>query len=474
MGHPSTSLKFDLINPSREETWISVAAAQADDMNRAITSARHAFDKGPWRKLSAAERAKYLTAMADVLDKRTADASRILSSESGAILPLTEAVHGAALMIYRLYAGMADTFEFEEIHKPGFGANYGLLVREPVGVVGAIVPWNAPELLVASKVAPALLAGCTVILKASPEAPGSAYLLAEAAAAVGLPKGVINVVTADREVSEILVRSPDVDKITFTGSSAAGKKIAALCGERIARCTLELGGKSAAIVLDDYDLGKAAENLAGQTAVLTGQVCSALTRVIVSRHRHDAFVDALSSAFGKIKIGDPFDEGTQMGPLAMARQRDVVENFVAQGKAEGATIATGGGRPANMKKGFFFEPTVFANVDNSMTIAREEIFGPVISVIAADDETQAVEIANDSPFGLNAAVFTNDIDRAYHTAREIRSGTVGHNGVSGDFTIAFGGFKQSGLGREGGREGLLPFLETKTVLLDGAPKHRIA
>lgn len=344
-------------------------------------------------------------------------------------------------------------------------------MREPVGVVGAIIPWNAPLMLTAYKVAPALLAGCTVILKASPEAPGEAYVLAEVAESVGLPAGVLNVVTADREVSELLVRDPRVDKITFTGSTAAGRKIASICGERIARVTLELGGKSAAVILDDMDLGVAASTLAGAECFLSGQVCSSLTRIVVSRSRHDEFVDALASAFSQIRVGDPFDAETQMGPLAMSRQRDRVESYIAKGVADGATLATGGGRPEHLDRGWFIEPTVFGNVDNSSPIAQDEIFGPVLSVIPADDERDAVKIANDTIYGLNASVFTTDVDRAREVAGQLRSGTVGHNNFRTDFGVAFGGFKQSGIGREGGTEGLLPFLETKTVILEGTPSR---
>ena len=366
------------------------------------------------------------------------------------------------------YAGLADTFPFEEEATPEAG-QFGLIVREPVGVVGAIIPWNAPLIMITYKVAPALLAGCTVVLKCSPEAPGEGYVLAEVARAIGLPDGVLNVVTADREVSELLVRDPRVDKITFTGSTAAGRRIGSICGERIARCTLELGGKSAAVILDDMDLATAAGTLAAFECFLAGQVCSSLTRIVVTRSRHDELVDALAQSFSQVQVGDPFDPQTQMGPLAVRRQRDRVEGYIAKGVAEGATLAAGGGRPKHLERGWFIEPTVFGNVDNSSTIAQEEIFGPVLSVIPADDEQHAIAIANDTIYGLNASVFTNDVDRARDVARQLRSGTVGHNAFRTDFTMAFGGFKQSGIGREGGTEGLHPFLETKSVILEGRP-----
>jgi acyl-CoA reductase-like NAD-dependent aldehyde dehydrogenase len=277
------------------------------------------------------------------------------------------------------------------------------------------------------------------------------------------------VLTADREVSELLVRDPRIDKITFTGSTAAGRKIGSICGERIARCTLELGGKSAAVILDDADIARAAATIAGAECVMTGQVCSSLTRIVVTRKRHDEMVDALAASFGKVVVGDPFDEKVGMGPLAAERQRTRVEGYIAKGVDEGAKLATGGGRPKDLDRGWFVEPTVFGNVDNSSTIAQEEIFGPVLSVIPADDERDAVRIANDTIYGLNSAVFTPDANRAREVAGDLRAGTVGHNSFRTDFGIAFGGFKQSGIGREGGREGLVHFIETKTVILDEPP-----
>jgi acyl-CoA reductase-like NAD-dependent aldehyde dehydrogenase len=277
------------------------------------------------------------------------------------------------------------------------------------------------------------------------------------------------VVTADREVSELLVRDSRVDKITFTGSTAAGRRIASICGDRIARCTLELGGKSAAVILDDADFLKSAQTLSAAECTISGQVCASLTRIIVPRTRHDEFVDLLASTFSQVRVGDPFESETQMGPLAMARQRDRVEGYIAKGIAEGATLATGGGRPKHLDRGWYVEPTVFANVDNSSTIARDEIFGPVLSVIPADNEEQAIAIAHDTIYGLNASVFTEDADRAREVAGRLQSGTVGHNASRTDFHIGFGGFKQSGIGREGGVEGLRPFLESKTIVLDDTP-----
>jgi acyl-CoA reductase-like NAD-dependent aldehyde dehydrogenase len=471
---PSTTDMIDVIQPATEELSFQVAEAKADDMDRAITAARLAFDEGPWPRMSHAQRAVYLRAIGDAIRRRSEDLGNVWTSEVGALQSIANV--GSANVgshrvgaLYDYYATFADDYPFLERHRPTAGGNFGYLVREPVGVVGAIVPWNSPLLLMSMKVAPALIAGCTVIAKSSPEAPGEAYLLAEIAEEVGLPPGVFNCLTAHREVSELMVRDPRVDKIAFTGSTAAGRRIASICGDRIARYTLELGGKSAALVLDDYDVATAAKELARSTLLLSGQVCAALTRIVVSRERHDELVEALSESFSKVRIGDPYDSATQMGPLAMRRQRDRVEALIAKGVEQGAQLASGGNRPAGLDCGYYIEPTVFGHVDNNSTIAREEIFGPVLSVIAAKDEREAIDIANDSIYGLNASVFSNDEEHALSVARRLRSGTVGHNASRVDLGISFGGFKQSGVGREGGREGIVAYLETKTIILDAEP-----
>jgi acyl-CoA reductase-like NAD-dependent aldehyde dehydrogenase len=462
---PSSNARIDVRDSTTEEVFLSVAEAQVEDVDRAVAAARTAFDRGPWPRMTHKERADWLEKVADGWTKRAAAFAETWTCESGVLHSIAKYAAANPASTFRFHAGLADTFEWEEPHVTPDGLR-AAIVREPVGVVGAIIPWNAPNSLIAYKTAAALIAGCTVIVKTSPEAPASAYLLAEICEDVGLPAGVFNFVTAEREVSERLVRHPGVDKISFTGSTAAGRRIGSICGERIARCTLELGGKSPAVILDDYDVDTAAKSIAQSARFLTGQVCSSLTRLIVGRSRHDAFVDALAARFGKVRVGDPFDASSEMGPLAMARQRDRVESYIAKGREGGARLATGGGRPAHPDRGYFIEPTVFANVDNDSIIAREEIFGPVLSVIPADSEEQAIEIANDTIYGLNASVFTNDPERAYAVARRIRAGTVGHNAFKTDFSIAFGGFKQSGIGREGGTEGMHPYLEAKTVILD--------
>lgn len=463
---PSSSSTFDIVNCSTEEVVTRVAEAQVDDVDRAVAAARRAFDEGPWPRLTHAERAAFLRAMAEEFQKRNDDLAAIWSIESGVTYSLAKSAVGYYVGgAFNSYADMASTFAFEEKHRSSSGLD-GRLVREPVGVVGAIIPWNGPAIMMAFKCAPALLAGCTVVMKFSPEAPCSGHIMAEICEKIGLPNGVFNCLTADREVSEALVRHPDVDKITFTGSTASGRKVASICGDRIARVTLELGGKSPAVVLDDYDIEAAAKSIAGTYNFLSGQVCDSLTRIIVPRQRHDQMVEALSGIANGLKVGNAFDPDVVVGPLATSRQRDRVEGYIAKGRAEGATLAAGGKRPAHLNLGFYIEPTVFGNVDNRSTIGREEIFGPVLSVIPADSESHALELANDTIYGLNAAVFTQDTDRFLSAARKIRSGSVGHNGSRADFTIGAGGFKQSGIGREGATEGLMPFLETKVIVLD--------
>jgi aldehyde dehydrogenase (NAD+) len=467
---PSSSATITVVNCATEQTFATVAEAQAADVDRAVAAARKAFDHGPWPRMSHEERAPIIRAIATELEKRADRHARIWTTESGVLHSLSVSRMVGLSSTYNYYADLAETYPFQEHHTAQNGGAVALLVREPVGVVAAIVPWNGAPGLITAKVAPALLAGCTIIVKASPEAPGSAYILAEACEAAGLPPGVLNILTAEREVSEYLVRHRDVDKVAFTGSTAAGRKIASICAERIARCTLELGGKSPALVFDDYEIEVAAKTIAERATFITGQVCNSLTRIIVTRPRHDAMVEALSAHFKQVKVGDPFDPASQMGPLAMRRQRDRVLGLIETGKSEGARLATGGGRPAHLSCGFFVEPTVFGNVDNNSTLGREEIFGPVLSVIPADDEAHAIEIANDTIYGLNAAVFTHDVERAYATARRIRSGTVGHNSFRNENGLSFGGFKQSGIGREGGKEGLLSYLETKVVVLEAMPR----
>jgi betaine-aldehyde dehydrogenase len=315
------------------------------------------------------------------------------------------------------------------------------------------------------KLGPALAAGATVVLKPAPETPLDAYLLAEALLEAGLPPGVVNVVPAGREVGEHLVTHPGVDKIGFTGSTAAGKRIAALCGEQLKRVTLELGGKSAAIILDDADVGELMPNLLGAAMMNTGQACAAQTRILASRDRYQDVVDALCDVVSQQQVGDPFDPATTIGPLVAERQRDRVEGYIAKGQQEGAKVVLGGGRPSAQKTGWYVEPTVFVNVDNQMTIAREEIFGPVLAVIPYDGVDDAVRIANESDYGLSGSVWSSDVAAGIEVAKRVRTGTYTVNGFMLEFSCPFGGYKQSGVGRELGPEGLVAYLEAKSISL---------
>ncbi len=471
---PSTSRMLDLVSPSTEQTILRVAEAREADVDRAVAAAREAFDNGPWPRMTHVQRAEYLRGIAKVLRERAPEISQAWTGQVGVVVAFTKLAGNRCAEVFDWVANLADKFPWEEERKPSYGKGTALLVREPVGVVAAITPWNAPLEVMTNKIASALLTGCTLVMKPSPETPIEAYILAEAAEAAGFPPGVVNLITADREVSDYLVQQPGVDKVSFTGSTAAGRRIASVCGSRIARVTLELGGKSAAIVLDDFSTADAVSSLARSGCMMSGQVCAALTRVVVPRARHDEFVEGFAEAFKKVRVGDPFDAGSQMGPVAMKRQLARVEGYIEKGKTEGATLAVGGGRPKGLDRGYYIEPTLFSNVQSGMTIAQEEIFGPVLSLIPYDGLDDAISIANDSIYGLNGAVYTNDSDAAYSVARRVRTGNFAQNGFKLDFTLAFGGFKQSGLGREGGTDGLYPYLETKTVFLNAAPTARAA
>lgn len=463
---PTSGASTDVVSPFTEETIFQVATAGQEDIGRAVAAARRAFDEGPWPRLSHEERAEYLRRFAEGIRARGEELGLAWTEQVGVLRSVTAHAAQIAASRFDMYANMASTFPFIEEHKPAAGTGRALLVREPVGVVAAIVAWNAPLGLACNKIAPALLAGCTVVLKPSSETPIEAYILAEVAESVGLPEGVFNVVVAARGTSECLVNDPRVDKISFTGSSEVGKRIASLLGSRMARYTMELGGKSAAIVLDDFSVEDAVKSLSSSLCSLNGQVCAALTRVIVPQHRRNEFVDGFAETLGAIRIGDPYDPTSQLGPIALRRQLARVEHCVERGKAEGAQLVVGGGRPSHLNKGFYFEPTLFADVEPSMFIAQEEIFGPVLCLMTAENDDDAIRIANSTPYGLNGSVLTHDNERAYDVARRLQAGNVSQNGFRMDMTIAFGGFKESGVGREGGTEGLLSYCEAKTLLLD--------
>ena len=462
---PKNSGRINVTSPHNERGVVTVAEAGEADVDAAVIAARRAFDEGPWPRLTHAERAAAVRRLSAAIEPRLPELARAWVDQIGALAVAAPFVIGGGKFWLDYYADLAADYDWETERALHFGPGRGLVVREPVGVVAAIAPWNNPFGIMTSKLAPAMIAGCSVIMKPAPETPVEAYILAEAAEKAGIPEGVINLLPAQRDVSDYLARHRGVDKVSFTGSVAAGARIASVCGERIARCTLELGGKSAAIVLADYDIEAAAQAIAQTITLSAGQVCATLSRAVVPRPLQRRFVDAVAAAMRSIRVGDPFDPGTQMGPVAMKRQLDRVLGYIDVAQREGARLVTGGGRPKHMDVGYYVEPTLFADVGRGMRIAQEEVFGPVLSVLAYDTEEEALAIANDSNFGLFGAVFTDDDAAAYRVARGVRTGTISQNAFRFDTSLPFGGFKQSGLGREGGREGMGTYTELKAIIL---------
>lgn len=451
---------------------MDVAEAGPEDVEAAVSAARAAFDSGPWPRMTPFERAAAMRRLGVALDKRldSLDSAWVLQIGTPVMMAKGSSAGGSAMLNY--YADLAEKFHFEEPRPSGgYASKHAIVVREPVGVVAAIAPWNGPLMTMMFKVAPALAAGCTIVMKPSPETPLEAFMLCEAAEEAGLPAGVINLIPAQREVADLLVRHAGIDKVGFTGSTAAGLHIAQICASRMARYTMELGGKSAAIVLEDYDAGDFAASAAPLITAMTGQVCINYSRVLVPRKRHSEIVESLACAMAAIPVGDPLDPATYMGPLAMERQQEKVLGYIEKGRVAGATLVTGGARPAGLNRGFYVEPTLFANASNDMAIAQEEIFGPVSTVIPYDNEEEAIALANASEYGLSGGVYTNDTDHAYAVARRIRTGTFTQNGRDFDVTNPFGGFKKSGTGRELGVEGMEAYTETKTVFLPKLPSH---
>lgn len=461
---PKSQKVLDVVSPVSEEVIFSYPEASVADMNSAVAAAREAFDHGPWPRMSPAERAGYLRKVASLLEERLGDIAAAWTLQVGAPIMLTKKLVPQNVTLFNYYADLAETYPFIDERSRDDGGKTRV-IKEPVGVCAAITPWNAPLVLLTYKVSAALAAGCTMVAKPSPETPLEAYILAECIEKAGIPKGVFNLVPAGRESGDYLVRHQGIDKVAFTGSTAAGKHIAAVCSERLARVSLELGGKSAAILLDDTDFAKALPWLMIYSMPITGQVCFSLTRILVPEAREKEFLDMFLGAVAKIKVGDPFSPDTQMGPLTMARQLKRVEDYIETGRKEGAKLACGGGRPAGFDKGFFIEPTVFTGVTPDMRIFQEEIFGPVVSIITYKDDEDAVRKANDSVYGLNGAVFSADTERGYQIARRIRAGNMTVNAMIVDPKQPFGGYKQSGMGREGGLEGLDNYLETKSIHL---------
>ena len=461
---PAGTEAIDVISPATEEVMGRAPDGTPADMDRAVAAARQAFDRGPWPQMTVAERAEVLARAADHLRGRQEETADLITREMGSPISFSIMAQAfAPVMLLDYYVGLARETSFEEVRAGLLGTT--LVRREPVGVVAAIVPWNVPMYVTMSKLAPALVTGCTVVLKPAPETPLDAYILAEALQDAGLPKGVLNIVAAGRETGEHLVRHPGVDKIAFTGSAAAGARVGALCGEQVKSVTLELGGKSAAIILDDASLDETIPGLLPNSMMNNGEACVAQTRILAPRDRYQEVVDRLCDGVRGMPVGDPLDPATQIGPLVASRQRDRVEGYIASGQEEGAKVAIGGGRPAGLDKGWYVEPTVFVDVDNKMRIAQEEIFGPVVAVIPYDGVDDAVAIANDSEYGLSGTVWTADPGRGVDVARRVRTGTYTVNGFVLDFATPFGGYKQSGIARELGPEGLSPYLEYKSINL---------
>lgn len=457
---PASARRFNVLDATTGESIASVPEAGEDDVDRAVDAARRAFESG-WGTSTGVERAAAIRRFADALERRSAELAASVTRQNGMPIGLAQSLEaGFGVGFLRFYADEASRLDEPDIRPSQLGTET-LVERSPMGVVAAIVPWNYPVVLAMSKIAPALAAGCSVVVKPSPNTVLDSYILAEAADEAGLPPGVVNWVPADREVGAYLVSHPGVDKVAFTGSTGAGRAIGAVCAELLRPVTLELGGKSAAILLDDVELDAVWPGLQFITMMNNGQTCVACSRLLVPASRYDELVDDVVARLGALTIGDPMDERTQIGPLATETHRDKVESYIARGRAEG-TLLLGGGRPDAVPPGWFVEPTAIA-VDNSATIAQEEIFGPVLSVIRYDGDDHAVRLANDSAYGLGGAVFSSDIERAKAVARRIETGTIGINGYPVALGSPFGGVKESGLGREFSAETLGGYLNLKSI-----------
>ncbi|BDB43672.1 MULTISPECIES: aldehyde dehydrogenase [Mycobacterium] len=462
---PATSQRLTVISPHTEEPIAEVPAADQRDLDDAVSTARRAFDDGPWPRLPPAERMRKVSELAAVYGRHIDEMADLITAQMGSPRSFSRLgqAAGAASMIHLTLAAARD-FPWVERRQGVLGEAH--LNRAPVGVVGAIVPWNVPQCLIMPKLIPALIAGCTVIVKPAPETPLDALWLAEMIEQLDLPEGVVSVLPGGPQLGEALVRHPGVDKIAFTGSSATGRRIAALCGEQLKRVSLELGGKSAAIVLDDADIVKTVAGLKSASLMNNGQACVAQTRILVSRRRHDEFVEALADMMSGLSVGDPADEKTDIGPLVAQRQQARVQDLIRSGQQQGARLVLGGADSPE-PRGWYVRPTLFTDANNEMRIAREEIFGPVLTVLRYDDEDDAVRIANDSDYGLAGSVWTADVAHGLDIAGRVRTGTYGINMYMLDISTPFGGFKHSGIGREFGPEGLHEYVELQSVACNG-------
>jgi aldehyde dehydrogenase (NAD+) len=466
---PASLRQMTVISPHSEEPIGHVEAAGPEDVDAAVSLARRAFDHGPWPRLDVAERMAKVEELAAIYARHTDEMADLITAEMGSPRSFSRLGQAAAAVaLIHLALAAARDFPWQERRQGVLGEVH--LHRAPVGVVGAIVPWNVPQFLIMPKLIPALIAGCTVIIKPAPETPLDALWLAEMIEQIGLPEGVVSVLPGGTDVGEALVRHPGVDKISFTGSSAVGRRIATICGEQLKRVSLELGGKSAAIILDDADVAKTVAGLKSASLMNNGQACVAQTRILVSERRHDEVVEALAEMMAGLQVGDPADEATDIGPLFAQRHQRQVQDYIRSGQQEGARIVLGGlntAQKALPERGWYVQPTLFVDATNDMRIAREEIFGPVLTVLRYRDEDDAIRIANESDYGLAGSVWTADIAHGLQIAAGVRTGTYGINMYTLDIGAPFGGFKQSGIGREFGAEGLDEYVELQTVVCNG-------
>ena len=460
---PAGSDRLEVHSPATLELVGSVPEATEADMDKAVAAGRSLMDSGAYVAMGPEARADSLQKLNELIGGRMDEFATTITNENGSPMLFSQMGQvGAALLNLGTFDQLTRDYSWEVTRDGAMGGP--VIVRhEPVGVVAGIVPWNVPLYLTVNKLAMAIATACPIVLKPAPETPLDAFMLAELVDQLGLPEGAVSILPAGRAVGEHLVRHADIDKVTFTGSTAAGRAIGAICGRDLKRCTLELGGKSAAILLEDADLDAAMPQLMMAALMNNGQACVAQTRILVPKSREAEMNEAIAEAVQGQTVGDPLEMTTAVGPLVAERQRDRVEGYVRIGKDEGATVAVGGGRPEGFDTGWFVEPTLFTGVDNGMTIAQEEIFGPVLCSIPYETEDEAVQIANDSDYGLSGSVWTADAERGLDVARRVRTGTFNINTFSLDPVAPFGGYKNSGVGREFGPEGLAAFCELKTI-----------